>query len=119
LGLVDKISPAFEQSPGHSSLRVVYLYPPDTMAVGIARLQARPEAKSDASSYLGSILQPSKGAIAGVGQRRCAEALQKLSPGSPLPILAVYTYLKQPSQPLRVFTLSQSLFCLLLQPILT
>ena len=30
-----------------------------------------------------------------------------------------YTYLKQPWQPLQVFVLSQSLFCLLLQPILT
>jgi hypothetical protein len=30
----------------------------------------------------------------GIGKRRCAEALQTLSPGSPLPILAVYTYLK-------------------------
>jgi hypothetical protein len=30
----------------------------------------------------------------GIGRRRCAEALQTLTPGSPLPILAVYTYLK-------------------------
>jgi hypothetical protein len=30
----------------------------------------------------------------GIGKRRCAEALQTLSPGSPLPILAVCTYLK-------------------------
>ena len=49
------------------------------------------------------------------------------SPRAPLTCLCVappeespaYTYLKQPLRPLQVFTLSQSLFCLLLQPILT
>jgi hypothetical protein len=52
---------------------------------------------------------------------RCAEALQTVSgrPGSPLPVIAAYTYLKQHWQPLQVFTLSQSLFFLLLQLILT
>jgi hypothetical protein len=35
----------------------------------------------------------SKGVIAGTGKRRCAGALQTLSPGSPLPIIAAYTYL--------------------------
>jgi hypothetical protein len=34
-----------------------------------------------------------KGAIAGIGKRRCAEALQTLSPGSPLPVTAAHTYL--------------------------
>jgi hypothetical protein len=46
----------------------------------------------------------------GIGKRRCAEALQALSPGSPLPIFVVctylpkaYTYLKQQLQPLQIF----------------
>jgi hypothetical protein len=50
-------------------------------------------------------------APAGIGKRCCAEALQTLSPGSPLPILAVYTYLKplltydkkQQLQPVQIF----------------
>jgi hypothetical protein len=33
-----------------------------------------------------------KGVIAGIDSRRCAEALQAVSPGSPLPIIAAYTY---------------------------
>jgi hypothetical protein len=46
-----------------------------------------------------------------IGKRCCAEALQALSPGSPLHILVVctylkpkaYTYLKQQLQPLQIF----------------
>jgi hypothetical protein len=53
--------------------------------------------------------------LGGIDSRRCAEALQTVSSwASP-----ACTYLKQPWQPLQVFALSQSLFCLLLQRILT
>jgi hypothetical protein len=52
--------------------------------------------------------------LGGIDNRRCAKALHTVSPGSPLPVIAAYTYLKEHRQPLQVVTLSQSLFFLLL-----
>jgi hypothetical protein len=73
---------------GHSSCGSsypwVYLY-----TLRIAQSGAGASARLVATEATHS---PSKGVIAGIGKRRCAEALQTLPPGSPLPIIAAYTY---------------------------
>jgi hypothetical protein len=94
------------QSPGHSSLLVVYTHLRDTTAVGIFRLQARRRNRTHPPRgilLLGSP-RPSKGAISGVGRRRCAEA-----PGTAYTLPRLALAHTQPWQPLRVFALSQSL----------
>jgi hypothetical protein len=82
-GLVDKISPAFEL-PAVASRQFI---PAASLNTHFDGKQLSPRLRwSSRSPRATGILR-----------------LQTLSPGSPLPIIAAYTYLKQPWQPLQIF----------------
>ena len=114
LGLVDKISPAFELR--NSGVPAVAR----SSQLSASALR-RPIKSASISSQAGHrvplaylyVAPPGSwvGSTAVDVPRHCRQSPPGQSPA--------YTYLKQPWQPLQVFALSQSLFCLLLQPVLT
>jgi hypothetical protein len=117
LGLIDKISPAFElrNSGGCASSRqVIPAASPNASTANWPIESASISSQAGHRVPLAYLYVAPPGSWAGsttvAVPRHCRQPPPGQSPA--------YTYLKQPWQPLQVLALSQPLFCLLLQPIL-